>query len=516
MRTISAAALAAAIILSVLGGPALAAEAPSAGLRVRTTSGVVEGSLLGPSRAFFAIPYAAPPIGPRRWKPPEPAAPWSGVREAKTPGPACPQKVLTDGRTNEGGYTGPTSEDCLTLDVIAPLRSRRDPVMVWIFGGGDVSGGTNLPSYDARNFARDGVVFVAMNYRLGALGFFAQPALTAEAPKGQPLADYGLMDQIAALKWVRANIARFGGDPDNVTIFGESAGGEDVLALMAIGAARGLFEKAIVESGGGWGPSMDLAHAEARGAALAAKLGLAGAKATPDELRALPAAALVAAEGPSGPILDGRLLKKGAEAAFAAGEEASVPLMIGSNSNEASLMAALHIPSQAVVAAAPASVKAVYAADGSVDDQAREMFNDLFMGAPARELSALHARKAPAFLYYFAYVPTWQRTYRPGVNHATEIPFVFDSIDAVANWKAHARPEDRKEAQIAHACWLSFARTGAPRCGGASWPAYTSDLRETALFDEAGMEARADFRKRELDAQAAARAARLANQDEHR
>ncbi|MGH7016281.1 MAG: carboxylesterase/lipase family protein, partial [Caulobacteraceae bacterium] len=412
MRTISGAALASAIVFSVLGGPALAAEARGPEPRVRTTSGVVEGSLRGPSRAFFAIPYAAPPIGPRRWKPPEPAAPWSGVRKAKAPGPACPQKILPGGRTNDGGYTGPTSEDCLTLDVIAPLHARRAPVMVWIFGGGDVAGGTNLPSYDARNFARDGVVFVAMNYRLGALGFFAHPALTAEAPKGQAVANYGLMDQIAALKWVRANIARFGGDPDNVTIFGESAGGEDVLALMAIRAARGLFEKAIVESGGGWGPATDLAHAEERGAALAGKLGLAGAKATAEALRALPAAELVAAEGPTGPILDGRLMKQSPEAAFADGEEASVPLMIGSNSNEASLMAALHLPSQSVVAAAPASVKAAYVADGSVDDQAREMFNDFFMGAPARELAALHARQAPAFLYYFAYVPTWQRTYR--------------------------------------------------------------------------------------------------------
>ena len=248
-----------AIAGAMAGATARSAEPPGA----HVDGGEVVGVESGSARIFRAIPYAAPPIGALRWKPPAPVAPWSGNRAATAPGPACPQKV-SPGVPNLGGYVGPTSEDCLTLDVTAPKAARRAPVMVWIYGGGNVAGATNLPSYDAAGFARDGVVLVAMNYRLGPLGFFAHPALTAAAAKTQPLVSYGLMDQIAALHWVKRNIAAFGGDPGNVTLFGESAGGEDALQLMAIPAARGLFGKVIVQSGGGWNPLPDLKTAEAR------------------------------------------------------------------------------------------------------------------------------------------------------------------------------------------------------------------------------------------------------------
>jgi para-nitrobenzyl esterase len=224
----TAATLLAAVVLTAGVPAALAQPAP-----VKIDSGLVAGVAEGSAVVFRSIPYAAPPTGALRWKPPAAPAPWSGVRLADKAGPACSQPV-TPGRPNLGGYDGPTSEDCLTLNVTAPVGASKAPVMVWVYGGGNIAGSPDLASTDARNFARDGVVLVAMNYRLGPLGFFAHPALTAEASAHAPLANYGLMDQVSALRWVRRNIAAFGGDPDNVTLFGESAGGEDVLASMTI------------------------------------------------------------------------------------------------------------------------------------------------------------------------------------------------------------------------------------------------------------------------------------------
>ncbi len=183
---------------------------------------------------FKSIPYAAAPIGPLRWRPPQPAGSWSGVRSAKAFGPACLQPT---GATNIAGDPGPVSEDCLTLNVWAPRGGRDLPVMVWIHGGGHRFGSASAPYYDGTAFARDGVVFVSLNYRLAGLGFFAHPALTAEAGPKAPLGNYGLMDQMAALAWVKRNIGAFGGDPRNITVFGESSGALDVQALMAARAA---------------------------------------------------------------------------------------------------------------------------------------------------------------------------------------------------------------------------------------------------------------------------------------
>ncbi len=482
--------------------PVLAEEAP----RTRVDSGWITGAHTGPAEVFRAVPFAAAPVGPLRWKPPAPARAWTGDRPATAPGPACPQPV-TPGSPNLGGYFGPTSEDCLTLDVtapgVAPKRGAKGwPVMVWVFGGGNVSGATNLPSYDAVNFARDGVIVVAMNYRLGALGFFAHPALTAEAPATQPLGSYGLMDQIVALKWVKRNIAAFGGDPANVTLFGESAGGEDVLQLLAIPSARGLFQRAIVQSGGGREPIPTLDQAQTAGAALAERAGLAGATATAAQLRALPVEALVGKAGGSGPIRDGRLIRQGVAAAFAAGAQTPVPLIIGSNSNEASLMrGGGATPALQHAKATPALVAAYK--DDAVSDAAlaRALFNDGVMGAPARWIAAKASTKAPAWLYYFSYVPERQRGIRPGTNHASEIPFVFDSLDAVPGRTPLITPSERAEAALAHSCWLAFARTGVPTCaGGQAWPVYTAKSDQLLEFgDPPGV--RTHFRKAQLDAQ---------------
>ncbi len=462
--------------LAALWGASAYAGAPT----VRIESGEVLGLETGPAAVFRAIPYAAPPVGALRWKPPAPARPWHEPRDAKAAGPACPQKV-TPGVPNLGGYIGPTDEDCLTIDVTAPKAARRAPVMVWIYGGGNVAGATNLPSYDAVNFARDGVIVVAMNYRLGALGFFAHPALTAEAPRDQPLANYGLMDQIAALMWVKRNIAAFGGDPANVTLFGESAGGEDVLQLMATPSARGLFHKAIVQSGGGWSPAPSLAEAETRGATLATRLGVAGGAASAEQLRAIPAADLVTLSANLGPVIDGRLIRQTPRVAFARGEAAPVPLIIGSNSNEASLLGPAGLAPKAALA--------------------RALFNDAVMGAPARWVAAKASARAPAWLYYFSYVPERQRGIRPGTNHASEIPFVFDSLDAVPGRTPLITPSERAEAALAHSCWVGFARAGWPDCaGGQAWPTYTPTTDQLLEFgDPAGV--RTHFRKAQLDLQ---------------
>jgi para-nitrobenzyl esterase len=246
---------------------------------------------------------------------------------------------------------GPASEDCLFLNVWAPgaaagagaKATEKAPVLVWLHGGGDTTGAGSLGAYDGSAFARDGVILVTLNYRLGPLGFFAHPAITRAAKPDEPLANYGLMDQIAALQWVKRNIASFGGDPANVTLFGESAGGDDTLALMATPSASGLFAKAIVESGGGWGPPETLSKQEAVGEALAAKAG-APAGATLEQLRKIPADALASLPYRAGPTVDGRLLKESVSQAFAVGHNIHVPLIIGSNTYEASLLESLKIP----------------------------------------------------------------------------------------------------------------------------------------------------------------------------
>jgi len=487
-----------ACLWPLAGGRALAAEGPS----VRVEGGVVVGAARGPAAVFRSIPYAAPPVGPLRWKPPAPVRSWRGARAADTPGPACLQPVPPGGVPNGGGYTGPVSEDCLTLDVTAPLAlakgGRKAPVMVWIPGGGNIFGAANVPSYDAVNFARDGVIVVTMNYRLGALGFFAHPALTAEAPKTQGLVNYGLMDQVAALKWVKRNIAAFGGDPGNVTLFGESAGGGDTLALLSMPANKGLFQKAAVESGGGWDHPSTLAQRETQGAELASRLGLAGAGATAAQLRALPADKLIVSAG--GVAEDGRMLTETPTQAFARGHALDLPLIIGSNSNEASLLGSFGLAGG--VAGIPPEVRQAYSAEAPDDATlARLNFNDRVMGAPARWIAAKGSGGARTWLYYFSYVPERQRATRPGTNHASEIPFVFDSLDAVPGRTPLISPSERALAALAHSCWVAFAKTGAPNCaGGQAWPAYDPSTDQLLEFG-ADTGVRQHFRKAQLDAQ---------------
>jgi para-nitrobenzyl esterase len=344
------------------------------------------------------------------------------------------------------------------------------------------------------------VIVVSVNYRLGALGFFAHPALTRAAKPGEPLGSYGVMDQIAALKWVQSNIATFGGDPRNVTLFGESAGGEDVLTLLATPSAKGLFQRTMVESGGGWSEPVGLSKAEADGVALAGKLGLP-ADATVDQLRALSVDALVNAAGHYGPIVDGRLMKENATQAFARGDNIHVPLIIGSNSFEASLMQASKVSASDYVAKAPAALRAVYAQEAPDDASlARALFTDQVMGAPARWIAGKSSAGAPTWLYYFSYVRVQARTHLPGANHASQVPYVFDSQDLIPVYSKEIVDEDRAVAKLMHSCVVGFAKTGAPACGsGQVWPAYTPAGDQLLEFGQS-TGVRTHLRKPELDA----------------
>jgi para-nitrobenzyl esterase len=310
------------------------------------------------------------------------------------------------------------------------------------------------------------------------------------------------MDQIAALKWVKRNIAAFGGDPGNVTIFGESAGGADVLTLMVTPAARGLFQKATVQSGGGWGKPVTLAQAEAAGAALATKLGLPET-ASADQLRAISADKLVGA-GNAQIVVDGRLVVETAAQGFARGHQAPAPMIIGSNSWEASLLPA---PSYATYAdAAAPAVRGAYpdeAADPS--KLAQSMFTDAVMAAPARWFAAQASNKAGAWLYEFSYVRMVRRGKIPGANHTSENPYVFDTQMIVPNYASEIQDPDRQVAAFMHSCWVSFAKTGKPVCGTGdpAWPPYQPGSDRLMQFDAAPAIV-AHYRKPQLDAQQAA------------
>ncbi len=494
-------ALAALVAAALFAGPALAAPA-----RVETDAGPIVGVSEDGIGVWRDIPFAAPPVGPLRWKPPAPVRPWAGDRPATTTGPNCPQAVRGPG-PNGGGVSSTGAEDCLTLQVFAPARAKGAPVMVWIHGGANTMGAGSLAGYDGGAFARDGVVLVEVNYRLGALGFFAHPALTKAAAPRELLANYGLMDQIAALKWVQRNIRVFGGDPANVTVFGESAGGEDILALLAMPSTTGLFAKAIVESGVGWEDPVTLAQAETAGQTLAAKAG-APADATADQLRALPVPALVAATTSTGRVLDGKLLAETPAQAFARGHAHDVPLMIGSNSWEASLIsgyASTPAGAAAFLARQPDTLKAAYASLGlDATGEAYALFTDGVMGAPARWYARKAAPGAPSWLYYFSFVPAATRDKLPGSGHASEIRYVFDSWDKSGGPPPDA--ETRALTRVMHACWVSFARNSRPeKCAPGGWPTY-DPVKDQLMEFGVSSGVRTNFRKPLLDAQEAAKA----------
>jgi para-nitrobenzyl esterase len=491
-----------AIALSLAACGAKSQTPPPSPPRIPVEAKVADGALRGYDDAgvatFKGVPYALPPVGPLRWRPPQPAAPWTGVRDAQAFGSDCMQ--------NRPGWddsqsTLPVSEDCLTLNVWSPAKAAKAPVMVWIHGGGFVMGSGSQPVFDGAALARRGVVVVTFNYRLGRFGFFAHPALTAEHPD-EPKADYGLMDQVAALAWVKANIATFGGDPDKVTIFGQSAGGGSVNQLLLIPAAHGLFQQAIAQSGGGrdlW-PLLSSdrpgkASAESIGSAFAAKAGVKTQDA--DALRALPAAKVLGKldllnqeeATYSGAVIDGKLVTSSAAEGFAAGKQAKVPLLIGANSDElgiipgflkgmfaGKIVAQLGIPEDKLLG--------VYGAKSALN---ADLPSDASFVEPARALAGLAAKSGqPVWMYSFGYVAEGKRKDWKGAAHSSDLAYVFDTL---ATLKDKTSPADQAMATRWADTWVAFAKTGAPDTAALpGWPRYdaATDLRMGVTNDGAG------------------------------
>jgi para-nitrobenzyl esterase len=487
--------IATVLVAATLLAGAAHAQAPV----VKIDSGQLTGVAEGPANVFRNIPFAAPPTGDLRWAAPQQVKPWTTPRPAAEAGPSCPQPMNADGTPNSGAANGPTSEDCLQLNVFAPKSAKAAPVMVWIHGGGHRTGAGWI--YGGENFARDGVVVVAINYRLGALGYFAHPALTKAAKPGEPLGNYGLMDQIAALKWVQRNIAAFGGDPNNVTVFGESAGGMSTLAILATPSAKGLYQKAIVESGLGWTTPSTLADQEKIGLAALTKAGVPQT-ATAADLRALPAEMLAAVNGNYGPFVDGKLMTETDSQAIARGHIPDVPLIIGSNSGEDSLMGPMTLPA-AALARIPEAVKPAYAAESAAgpDIFARAVFTDRVMGGPARWVAAETSGGKPSWLYYFSYVGSRFPASKTRASHADEIQYAWDYWGRRTP-ASMVSAKDQEVANLMHACWVSFAKTGVPMCGSQAWPAYAPASDQLMEFGkDSGV--RSHFRKAQLDAEQA-------------
>ena len=436
---------------------------------VTTASGRITGKDLGDVQSWLGIPYAAPPVGDLRWKAPRPPASWEGVRAMDRYGSICMQPP----RLAVGQPTA-MSEDCLTLNVWAPKRASKAPVMFWIHGGAFVEGSGALAVYAGTSLARQGVVVVTINYRLGDFGFFAYPELSRESAP-EPAANFGLMDQIAALRWVHKNIAAFGGDPGNVTIFGESAGAMSVNVLMMSPPARGLFQRAIAESGGGRVRILNVADLERSGVRKGQQWGAADLKA----LRGLSADTIQKGQGPLslaayGPVADGKYVPAAPGTAFSEGKQAAVPFLLGANSFEASLMSLFGIGNDEILGRAVSRsdrVRELYGDDPQ--KAAQDLFTDALFLGPARHLATqMEKVHQPAYLYFFSYVAERRRSQARGAAHGSEIPFVFDQFPRAIAFLA--TPEDRRMADTMSAMWVQFARTGNPnRPGLPEWPAYT-------------------------------------------
>lgn len=466
----------------------LAAQAPKP---VRTQAGSVQGALEDGMAVYKGIPFAAPPLGDLRWRSPQPRAAWTGVRDAVKYAPACIQAPVVN--RDLGFDPVETDEDCLYLNVWTPAKSPNDhlPVMVWIYGGGFSIGATSLSLYNGANLAKKGVVLVSIAYRVGPLGFMAHPELSAQQDGHS--GNYGLLDMIAGLQWVKRNIGAFGGDPGRVTIFGESAGGIAVSMLAASPLAKGLFQGAISESGGNFAPVQrdnegglnmhTLARAEKDGAAFLSKLGAASIA----EARKKPAADILKASPPglggAWPVFDNYVLPGDQYKLYEAGRYSDTPVLAGTNSDEG----ALFVP--AITAAAyQAGIRAGYGeyadkilavypggSDAEALRSARDGFRDTAFAWPTWAWARLQSQtgKGKVFVYYFSQRPPYpnQPQYKDwGAAHGGEISYVFGNFTSAMP----AATADRAVSDEIASYWVNFAKTGDPNGKGLpQWPAFT-------------------------------------------
>ena len=496
--------LASACALTLAAGTASAAPAADT---VTLASGKIQGAVADGVLSFKGVPFAQPPVGELRWRAPQPVKAWTGVRSATAYGHDCMQKPFPSDAAPLG--TEP-AEDCLVANVWRPATASAKPlpVMVWIYGGGFVNGGSSPAVYAGDQFAKQGIVFVSFNYRVGRFGFFGHPALTAANADGGHLGNYGYMDQIAALKWVKDNAKAFGGDPNNITVFGESAGGGSVHMLLTTSEAKGLFQKAAIMSGGGRGSlmgprrlSQDLPgspSAETIGVNFAKSVGIEGTG--PDALKALRAltaeqvtaglnmAAMFSASGPptyGGPMLDGKIVVADPEVAYRAGTQVKGPVMVGATSADIGFAFAQN-KDQVFDPYGPLKAQAQAAydpkGDGDVRAVAYAAAMDKMMVEPARFVAqTISAHGVPAYEYRFSYVAdSMKGEWKTGAPHATDIPYVFDTVKA--KYGDALTPKDAAIAKAANAYFGNFAKTGNPNGPGLpQWPAY--DAKADVLMD---------------------------------
>ncbi len=492
----------------LLGGLFSAALAACAEPEITTAEGRLGGRSEDGLDVYRGIPYAAPPSGALRWRAPQPHASWQGLRAAQSFGDDCVQIPMS--APPGPGFTRPQSEDCLYLNVWVPQgeQGKRLPVMVWIHGGAFIMGSGAWPCYSGRALAQQGVIVVTLNYRLGRFGFFAHPALSHES-HGEPLGNYGLLDQIAALHWVRRNIAAFGGDPHRVTVFGESAGATSVNALLISPLADGLFDQAISESSGAGRDLPTMSEAESAGKSWATSLGIDGGDAS--ALRALPADTVQrsanAAPAAMDPVIDGRILGMNLLDAFRQGLQHKLPYLVGTNSYEYSLLKWLpgaldqmyrHLGSNGEAALAP------YLRDAQGKPTPRslaeqQLWSDYFMVSPAHFIAArMAAAGVPVWLYRFSYVPLARRGQVPGTAHGAELPYVFGNVDGPSMYGEGA--QDAAMALVVSAYWASFAKSGNPNGRAAvRWPPYNARKEPLLDFTDDGPLARRSFDHDKMD-----------------
>ena len=481
IRLIWSACLAAAVSGAVAASPDT----------IKVDGGQISGVTTDGVRSFKGIPFAAAPVGDLRWKPPQPVPAWNGIKHADAFGPPCVQTPSPTGSIYAMNPV-PQSEDCLSLNVWTTASGGdKRPVMVWIHGGAWTRGGSSIPTYDGAALAKKGVVVVSVNYRLGVLGFLAHPELTAESPNHSS-GNYAILDHVAALKWVQRNIASFGGNPANVTIFGESAGSWSVNTTQATPLAKGLFHKAIGESGGQFARTPRLADVEQGGVALATALGVDSLKA----LRATPADKLVTVPSFRTSInVDGWVLPEDVHSTFAHQKQNNVPVLVGSNANEWTTLgnpatfprtlADFHkrmdvqFPGlakeldEAYPASADADIAGVMLALG------RDQIFSLEMRTWARMVTASGMK---AFLYQFTHVPPGPESQARGAYHAAEIRYVFANLKNPAFAFTDA---DRQLADAMSSYWVNFAATSDPNGKSLpTWSPYTASAEPYLEFGE--------------------------------
>ena len=490
-----------------------------------TEYGEVSGFSDSVADTFLGIPYAAPPIGPLRWRAPQPSARWAEVRPAEQYGNDCMQEPFPSDAAPLGTIP---AENCLVANVWRPKGTKTGaklPVLVWIYGGGEVNGGASPAVYSGKAFARDGIVFVSFNYRLGRFGFFGFPELSRQNRDDGMLVNYGALDVIEALRWVRRNIAAFGGDPSQVTIYGQSAGAGMVSMLMTTPLAKDLFARAIIQSGGStWMERPPLQAAVDAGVAFARRWGIEGTDSVAlDKLRALSAQQVTdgihigtksaQATTFSGPVTDGRIIPETLRAATVANREAKVPLLIGSTTaDNYGVMQAKSFEDALSSTFAKVSEQArkAYTSDITADPAfvLRQMGRDMSYAEAARFLATrMTAQGLPVFVYRNDYVAeTMRNEWKEGPPHATDIPYAMDTLEA--KYGERVTPADTAMARTMHAYWVNFVRKGNPNGPGLpKWPAYDRNSDEWQMFGSDGVvKSMKDPRKAQLDAVEAIRA----------